>query len=109
MSMRVQAKSPFCVNTDETDEIFERDADLTQLRAHVSPEFLATFKSGIGMYLEGDWSSGRQHLEKADKMMAELAPALGGDGPCRTLLDYMEERDWKAPEDWMGFRPLTSK
>ena len=102
-------KSPFCLNTDETDDIFERDSDLLLLRAHVTQEFLAIFKAGIDTYLEGAWDSAREHLEKADRMMAELLPAQGGDGPCQTLLEYMGERQWRAPEDWRGFRPLTSK
>ena len=42
-------------------------------------------------------------------MMALLVPSMGGDGPCQTLLEYMGERDWTAPGDWEGYRPLTSK
>jgi hypothetical protein len=32
-----------------------------------------------------------------------------GDGPCQTLLSYMKDRDYTAPADWKGFRPLTNK
>jgi hypothetical protein len=32
-----------------------------------------------------------------------------GDGPTHTLMSYMRERQFTAPSDWMGFRPLTSK
>ena len=42
-------------------------------------------------------------------MMAELAPVLGGDGPCLTLLEYINEVGPDAPADWKGYRPLTSK
>jgi len=42
-------------------------------------------------------------------MMKLLAPVLGGDGPSLTLLEYMEARNWTAPGDWEGFRPLTAK
>ena len=59
--------------------------------------------------IEGDWPAAKELLERADGLMAQAAPALGGDGPCITLLDYMEERGWTAPADWAGFRPLTSK
>ena len=41
--------------------------------------------------------------------MKDLAPALGGDGPCLTLLDYMQEFGPNAPDWWKGFRPLTAK
>jgi hypothetical protein len=34
---------------------------------------------------------------------------LAGDGPSRTLLEFMRRRGFQAPADWKGFRPLTSK
>lgn len=42
-------------------------------------------------------------------MMREACPALGGDGPSKTLLNYMSERNFIAPANWKGFRPLTAK
>jgi hypothetical protein len=35
--------------------------------------------------------------------------AVLGDGPSQTLLDYMREHNFTAPDTWQGFRPLTSK
>ncbi len=99
----------FLTRHDEPIEVFERDSDLTMLRAHVTPEFKETFRIGVDKYLEGDWSGARDYLEKANNMMAVAAPALGGDGPCKTLLEYMSERNWVAPASWKGYRPLTSK
>ena len=32
-----------------------------------------------------------------------------GDGPCQRLIKYMMEFDGEAPDDWAGYRPLTSK
>ena len=85
------------------------DDDLLMLRAHVKDNFSILFEEGIKVYLEGDWTAARDHLEQANKLMAETTPQLDGDGPCLTLLSYMEARNWKAPDDWQGFRPLTSK
>jgi hypothetical protein len=34
---------------------------------------------------------------------------ITGDGPSKTLLEYIEARDKQAPVDWLGFRPLTAK
>jgi len=101
----------FLTNTEDTVDVFEKDDDLLLLRAHVTSEFTETFNRGIEVYLAGDWPEARIFLEKANEIMAKLAPSspLGGDGPCLTLLSYMRERDWKAPEDWAGYRPLTSK
>jgi len=32
-----------------------------------------------------------------------------GDGPCQRLIAYMNEMGGQAPDDWAGYRPLTSK
>jgi hypothetical protein len=80
------------------------------LRKHaVDVEFQNTFKEGVELYLNGDWAAAKGLLERADIMMSELAPVLGGDGPSRTLLSYMQNRGFEAPKTWKGFRPLTSK
>ena len=101
----------FLTNTSDTVEVFDMDDDMLMLRAHVAnnDEFNLVFSEGIKVYLEGDWTTARKFLEKANKLMARAAPQLGGDGPCLTLLEYMGERNWKAPSDWGGFRPLTAK
>jgi len=31
------------------------------------------------------------------------------DGPSKVLINYIKNRDMTAPDDWQGFRPLTSK
>jgi len=94
---------------DETNEVFENDYDMITLRQHATEEFLDTFKEGVNCYLSGDWSAAKTFLEKSDEMMKTNVPALGGDGPSLTLLSYMKDRDYQAPADWKGFRPLTSK
>lgn len=104
------SKAPkFMTKADPTDEIFDMDSDLLQLRAHVTDKFLHTFNEGVKAYLAGDWPAARTFLEDSDKQMAEAAPSLGGDGPSQTLLSYMSDHGWTAPSTWKGFRPLTSK
>ena len=97
-------------NNIDSSELFEIDTDLKILRAHASDvKFLEVFKQGVDDYLEGNWTSGRIKLTQADQMMAKLAPSLGGDGPCKTLLEYMEEMGPDSPDWWKGYRPLTAK
>ncbi len=36
-------------------------------------------------------------------------PGMTGDGPSKTLLRYMNEFNFVAPNTWKGYRPLTSK
>ncbi|KAJ1440570.1 hypothetical protein B484DRAFT_443343 [Ochromonadaceae sp. CCMP2298] len=100
----------FFTPDDLTADVFEGDYDLVTLRKHaVDLEFQNTFKEGVELYLNGDWAAAKGLLERADIMMSELAPVLGGDGPSRTLLSYMKNRNFEAPKTWKGFRPLTSK
>ena len=87
--------------------IWENDEDLIQLRCLTTDEFLSTYKSGLNSYLSGDWPKARELLEESNLIMKEGNGV--GDGPSMTLLSYMEEMDWKCPDNWKGFRPLTKK
>ena len=91
-----------------TPASWSTDQDLLQLRRLATPVFTDKFKEGVNCYLTSNWSRARVLLEECDSMML-AAEATGGDGPSRTLLDYMRNRAWTCPEDWKGFRPLTSK
>jgi class 3 adenylate cyclase len=101
----------FLNNTHDTVEVFDMDDDLLMLRAHVAnnDEFNSAFNEGIKIYLDGDWPNAHKLLTKANKIMVRILPSSGGDGPCLTLLKYMEERNKQAPPEWAGFRPLTAK
>jgi hypothetical protein len=103
-----------------------QDADLLRLRAHVTAAFSDAFNAGVTSYLAGDWPGARGSLERANCIMTEIqtkifqdlaanGQATNGhgdkyeDGPSVVLLNYMADRNWTAPSDWKGFRPLTSK
>mmetsp|Transcript_18206 Transcript_18206/g.33850 ORF Transcript_18206/g.33850 Transcript_18206/m.33850 type:complete len:952 (+) Transcript_18206:62-2917(+) len=90
-----------------TVEEWNKDQDLQQLRILATAEFNKKFKEGIDTYLLGNWSKAREILEECDVMMKDNDH--GGDGPSRTILNYMKNRAWICPTDWEGFRPLTSK
>lgn len=93
---------------DEYDVNFwTRDEDLIQLRRLSTPVFKSTFKLGLDNYLAGNWSKAREYLEESNSMMKESDMNL--DGPSKAILTYMEAREWVCPDDWKGFRPLTSK
>lgn len=99
----------FLTPGDNTGDVFENDYDMVTLRKHLQPEFVEAHKEGVSYYITGDWPAAKAALEKADALMAELAPSLGGDPPSKTLLSYMANRNFEAPKGWKGFRPLTSK
>jgi hypothetical protein len=98
----------FKLPDDDATDVFADDCDLRMLRAHISDEFRSLFEKGVNTYLEGKWSEARGLLQQCDDMMKKI-PSLDGDGPSKTLLRYMENLNWTAPDDWGGFRPLTSK
>lgn len=98
----------FMSSDNETNEVYENDVDLVYLRRHVSPEFNERFQFAVESYLAGDWPLARDAFQDADAMMAKV-PGYDGDGPSRVILGYMENRQWTAPKDWKGYRPLTSK
>ncbi len=100
----------FAVASDSSADIFARDSDLLALRKHVTKEFEVTFQSAVDEYIAGKWLIAKPLFEKANALMLEAAPSLGGDGPSQTLLRYMEARHFdSASVDWKGYRPLTSK
>ena len=94
---------------DDTIDVFNKDPDLLNLREHINDKFLDIFRQGLEKYLEGKWSEATTLLLQSNQMMKDMVPHFDGDGPSLTLLEYMEERNFIAPSNWKGFRPLTSK
>lgn len=81
---------------------FERDALLVALRGSTPKEFRRLYEKGVDAYLEGRWQEAEEHLSSAMRFKPD-------DGPAQTLLTFMARHDNKAPEDWKGYRTLTSK
>ena len=90
-----------------TVDDWKNDEDLVQLRTLATKEFRDNFNLGISMYLAGDWPKAKEILEKCTEHMKDSD--FGTDGPSRTILNYMRNRNWECPDEWEGFRPLTSK
>mmetsp|Transcript_49453 Transcript_49453/g.96719 ORF Transcript_49453/g.96719 Transcript_49453/m.96719 type:complete len:836 (-) Transcript_49453:780-3287(-) len=90
-----------------TSAVWGLDDDLVKLRRLSVPAFRKSFGDGLGSYLDGNWREARVKLERSNCIMEAVDPR--GDGPSKTILNYMRARDWICPEDWRGFRPLTSK
>lgn len=122
-----------------TPNIWEHDQDLRAMRQHVSDEFLEMFHLGVKLYLGGKWRDAYNTLERANDLMMETILEDGyleydmeelegrlferndksedivrvrnelGDGACRVLMNYMERRKLRPPDDWDGVRQLSSK
>ena len=119
--------------------IWETDRDLRSMRQHVTDEFMSTFHDGVEKYLDGRWKEAVQLLQDADDLMLQAvleegyvdykADDLGGllfdrntsndevnrirnefgDGPSKSLVQYMLRRKCIPPSDWAGVRALMSK
>ena len=96
--------------------IWIKDQDLLAMRSHVSSEFMNVFNKGRDEYLAGNWPLAISLLKDADQIMYEREVDEGyanqscmSDGPCQRLITYMTELGSTAPDNWEGYRPLTSK
>ena len=121
-----------------TPNVWERDQDLREMRSHVNKDFEKKYAAGLEQYLKGNFRESVQYLKEADEIMIENVVydgrmddvnAMGqklldansndeevchlrreiGDGPCQTLIAYMEKENCQAPPGWKGVRQLTSK
>lgn len=121
-----------------SSSIWKTDADLREMRSHISPEFLNAYQTGLYQYLNGSFEDAAKSLRFANELMIEsviddgkisVASSLGsklldpdstdyevqcfrkefGDGPCQALIAFMESKNFKKPIDWRGVRKLTSK
>ena len=99
----------FYTPNDDSIDIFSKDNDLIQLRCHIKDDFRVTFKDGLHAYIGGDWLLAKTYFDRANKMMRSSAPMLKCDGPTQTILEYMAKYNFSAPNEWKGFRQLTSK
>mmetsp|Transcript_40429 Transcript_40429/g.61674 ORF Transcript_40429/g.61674 Transcript_40429/m.61674 type:complete len:83 (+) Transcript_40429:2650-2898(+) len=79
------------------------DSDYTELRRFHNSDFDSEFAHCYSAYIKGDW-------EQAGKEVGELLKKWPSDGPTQSLNSVInEQHSGKAPPDWKGFRPLTSK
>jgi len=83
--------------------MFENDPDLIAMREHLSEQFLNTFRRGYINYEAGEWRVARDLFTRTQFMLGTE------DGPSATLLHYMAEHRFQAPDHWEGYRELTEK
>ena len=78
--------------------LFETDKDLIEMRSRFTQAFFDTFNDGFTLYARGDWDLARKVLKTVP--MLKKMPDL----PSENLIKVMSEYDFKAPEDWPGYR-----
>lgn len=90
--------SPTIILPKYTEDIWETDADLVDLRHRVNDSFRATWAEGIAAYIKGDWHSARDIFHET------MALSKGRDGPSKFLIEIIDEHKGSAPHDWPGYR-----
>ena len=82
---------------------FKESKGFRQILTHKKGElFYSNFEEGLTHYIEGDWEEASAYLYRALYLD-------NSDGPTKTILEYIKKLNFKAPEDWDGYRVLTSK
>ena len=64
--------------------------------------FYTNFEEGLSHYIDGEW-------EEAAAFLYRALYLDNSDGPTKTILEYMKKLKYRAPDDWDGYRVLTSK
>ena len=85
-----------------TNIIFEKDSYIELTRTKKTEEFYHEWEEGVKFYKNGYFKQAAQQYEKCLKIDPD-------DGPAKTLLTYIKNRNYKKPEGWKGVRELTSK
>lgn len=84
------------------EELFLYDKDLMLAYAPLNQDFRNCFETGVEKYLLGGWNEAEEWLRKA-------LCYKENDGPCKTILAFMERRQYEKPKEWSGYRELIEK
>ncbi len=103
-----------------SEAIWTKDADLRDMRSHITPEFENLYSMGLQQYLIGNFKEALVHFKEANEIIVEVDVKNGigfgddglGDGACQTLVGYIEKEiqdHGGPPPGWHGVRKLTNK
>jgi len=82
--------------------IFEKDSYMELMHTKKTEDFYKFWEEGVKYYKNGYFKQAAEEYEKCLKIDPD-------DGPAKTLLTYIKNRNYQKPEGWKGVRELTSK
>lgn len=101
--MRKDLKKKLYSEKTTTWQEFNNDHEFIELRKNVDPVYEALFAKTYQAYIAGDWAT-------AGEGAAKLVEQRPKDGPAVNLNKIINTKhNRKCPENWKGFRELTSK
>lgn len=81
-----------------TQDIWDDDDDLVDLRHRVNDAFRAIWADGMSAYIKGDWQKARDIFHETMRLSNDK------DGPSKHLIELIDEHGGSAPHDWPGYR-----
>lgn len=87
---------------EKMHKYLECDKQLSLTLKGCKGEFKNLFEKGFEKYIGGQWREAKTIFEKGLEMRKE-------DGPSAVLLGVMDDHQFVAPDNWMGYRALTEK
>lgn len=89
-------------NSQQQPVDFSTDVYYQTLQKGIDPVFMQSFNDAVQEYVAGDWPCAKDHL-------TEALNRYPNDGPSKILMRVLASEKYQAPDDWRGFRALTSK
>jgi class 3 adenylate cyclase len=80
---------------------FAKDPMVAALHEGINPKFFPIHAQAVDAYIAGTWDIAKKKCDEA----LELWP---DDGPTLAIMHYMEDTGFKAPNDWVGARDISS-
>jgi len=91
-------EAPTIVVPPYTQNVWEEDSDIVELRHNINDKFRLTWAGGIEHYIRGDWQQARDVFHETMRL------SKGKDGPSKFLMDIIDHHGGTAPHDWPGYR-----
>jgi class 3 adenylate cyclase len=83
----------------ESSEVLEESKEIALIKKSFTEEFFEAHAQAMKMYLDGKWND-------AHSLFKNVLKIRDADGPSKSIIAYMEENNFQAPQDWKGIRPL---
>jgi class 3 adenylate cyclase len=96
--------------------VLKYDYDIISMRSTYSEEFFRRFFTAYRNYEAGEWMVARDLFFTSHHTPKYHTPPVNltkedwpDDGPTQALLDFMQQHDFVAPQDWKGYRELITR
>ena len=86
---------------NKSERKFRTDPELKNIHQGLPIKHKELWNKALKSYLDGEWIQAKQTMQ-------QVLNILPTDGPCKAILNYMQQRDYQCPQDWKGYRPHQS-